>query len=207
MTTAPMTMPATVCVVMVLPHLARRKKAPAQCLRPQRRGVRTVSCRNDTRSEGGDCRRKGAAEPQQKGRLTKESRPPEQTIPEAGFFLSVGSAVVKNNPQFLIASKSCEKQRKTAYFRRNKLFSGAAGRIRTADLILTNCSKAPKVLLSSAFGVFLFQRCVAFGAFRSMCSIRSFPRVGHGVGQAETSASKKPRTGFIVIFRFAVSLS
>ena len=49
----------------------------------------------------------------------------------------MGSAVVKNNLQFLIASKSCEKQRKTAYFRRNKLFSGAAGRIRTADLILT----------------------------------------------------------------------
>ena len=49
----------------------------------------------------------------------------------------MGSAVAKNNPQFLIASKSCEKQRKTAYFRRNKLFSGAAGRIRTADLILT----------------------------------------------------------------------
>ena len=69
--------------------------------------------------------------------LTKESRPPEQTIPETGFFLSVGSAVVKNNPRFLIASNSCEKRRKTAYFRRNKLFSGAAGRIRTADLILT----------------------------------------------------------------------
>ena len=68
-----------------------------------------------------------------------------------------------------------------------KGFNGAAGRIRTADLILTNCSKAPKVLLSSAFGVFLFQRCVAFGAFRSMCSIRSFPRVGHGVGQAENT--------------------
>ena len=107
----------------------------------------------------------------------------EQTIPEAGFFLSVGSAVVKNNPQFLIASKSCEKQRKTAYFRRNKLFSGAAGRIRTADLILTKWLKAPKVLLSSAFGAFLFQRCVVFGAFRSIVSIRSFPRVGHGVGQ------------------------
>ena len=41
----------------------------------------------------------------------------------------------------------------------------------------------------------------------SIVSIRTFPRVGHGVGQAETSASKKPRTGFIVIFRFAVSLS
>ena len=66
-----------------------------------------------------------------------ESRPPKQTISEAGLILSVGSAVVKNNPQFLITSKNCKKQRKTAYSRRNKLFSGAAGRIRTADLILT----------------------------------------------------------------------
>ena len=46
-----------------------------------------------------------------------------------------------------------------------------------------NCSKAPKVLLSSAFGAFLFQKCVVFGAFRSTVSIRSFSRVGHGVGQ------------------------
>ena len=133
----------------------------------------------------------------------KESRPPEQTIPEAGFFLSVGSAVVKNNLQFLIAQKSCKKRRKTAYFRRNKLFSGAAGRIRTADLILTNCSKAPKVLLSSAFGVFLFQRCVAFGAFRSMCSIRSFPRVGHGVGQAENTGRISCRMPVFSSCRFA----
>ena len=135
--------------------------------------------------------------------MTKESRPPEQTIPEAGFFLSVGSAVVKNNLRFLIASKSCESQRKTAYSRRNKLFSGAAGRIRTADLILTNCSKAPKVLLSSAFGVFLFQRCVAFGAFRSMCSIRSFPRVGHGVGQAENTGRISCRMPVFSSCRFA----
>ena len=106
----------------------------------------------------------------------------------------MGSAVVKNNPQFLIASKSCEKQRKTAYFRRNKLFSGAAGRIRTADLILTKWLKAPKVLLSSAFGAFLFQRCVVFGAFRSIVSIRSFPRVGHGVGQAENEERISLRT-------------
>ena len=67
------------------PLSGRTAKASAQCLRPQQRGVRTVAGRNDTRSENGDCRRKGAAEPQQKGRLTKESRPPEQTIPKAGF--------------------------------------------------------------------------------------------------------------------------
>ena len=80
---------------------------------------------------------------------------------------------------------------------------GAAGRIRTADLILTNCSKAPKVLLSSAFGVFLFQRCVAFGAFRSMCSIRTFPRVGHGVGQAENTGRISCRMPVFSSCRFA----
>ena len=38
--------------------------------------------------------------------------------------------------------------------------------------------------LSGAFGAFLFRASVAFGAFLSIDSIRSFPRVGHGVGQA-----------------------
>lgn len=41
----------------------------------------------------------------------------------------------------------------------------------------------------------------------SIVFVRSFPRVGHGVGHADASASKKPRTGFAVIFRFAISLS
>ena len=71
-------------------------------------------------------------------------------------------------------------------------FSGAAGRIRTADLILTKWLKAPKVLLSSAFGAFLFPRRVVFGAFRSIVSIRSFPRVGHGVGQVAFSNNTMP---------------
>ena len=89
---------------------------------------------------------------------------------------------------------SAKKARKIPEIIRFQGFSGAAGRIRTADLILTNCSKAPKVLLSSAFGVFLFQRCVVFGAFRSIVSIRSFPRVGHGVGQAENEGRISWRT-------------
>ena len=71
---------------------------------------------------------------------------------------------------------------------KKKFWNGADGRIWTADLILTNCLKAPKVLLSSAFGAFLFQRRVVFGAFRSTASIRSFPRVGHGVGQRSLPA-------------------
>ena len=41
----------------------------------------------------------------------------------------------------------------------------------------------------------------------SIVSIRAFPRVGHGVGQADTSASKKPRMGCAVTFRFAASRS
>ena len=96
-----------------------------------------------------------------------------------------------------------KKVRKIPEIKRFQGFSGAAGRIRTADLILTNCSKAPKVLLSSAFGVFLFQRCVAFGAFRSMCSIRSFPRVGHGVGQAENTGRISCRMPVFSSCRFA----
>ena len=90
---------------------------------------------------------------------------------------------VRRLTHILTHTVSAKKVRKIPEIIRFQGFSGAAGRIRTADLILTNCSKAPKVLLSSAFGAFLFQKCVVFGAFRSTVSIRSFSRVGHGVGQ------------------------
>ena len=56
----------------------------------------------------GDRRRKGA-ELQEKGSLTKASRPPEQAIPEAGIFLSVGGAPVKKT-LLLLAQKSCKKK-------------------------------------------------------------------------------------------------
>ena len=50
--------------------------------------------------------------------------------------------------------------------------------------------------------------CIAYVCpICSVASIHSFRCVGHGVGQADTSASKKPRMGFAVIFRLAVSLS
>ena len=90
---------------------------------------------------------------------------------------------VRQLTHILTHTVSAKKVRKIPEIKRFQGFSGAAGRIRTAGLILTNCSKAPKVLLSSAFGAFLFQKCVVFGAFRSTVSIRSFSRVGHGVGQ------------------------
>ena len=110
---------------------------------------------------------------------------------------------VRRLTHILTHTVSAVKVRKIPEIMRFRGFSGAAGRIRTADLILTNCSKAPKVLLSSAFGVFLFQRCVAFGAFRSMCSIRTFPRVGHGVGQAENTGRISCRMPVFSSCRFA----
>ena len=99
---------------------------------------------------------------------------------------------VRRLTHILTHTVSGEKVRKIPEIIRFQGFSGAAGRIRTADLILTKWLKPPKVLLSSAFGAFLFQRCVVFRAFRSIVSIRSFPRVGHGVGQAVFSSNTMP---------------
>ena len=56
---------------------------------------------------------------------------------ELRFVLSVVFYVVNENPQNCICSKSCKKQKKTPEIRRFQVFRGAAGRIRTADLILT----------------------------------------------------------------------
>ena len=49
----------------------------------------------------------------------------------------MGSAVVKNNPQFLIAAKVAKSKEKQPISEEISCFLGAAGRIRTADLILT----------------------------------------------------------------------
>ena len=84
---------------------------------------------------------------------------------------------------------------------------GAGGVTRTHDLLITKCIRALRLTVFRDFGAF------PLGIFRevrpilSTVFVRSFSRVGHGVGQADTSASKKPRTGFAVIFRFAISLS
>ena len=56
---------------------------------------------------------------------------------ELCFVLSVVFYVINKNPQNRIRSKSCKKQKKTPEIRRFQVFRGAAGRIRTADLILT----------------------------------------------------------------------
>ena len=84
---------------------------------------------------------------------------------------------------------------------------GAAGQIRTADLILTKCIGVLRLAVFRAFGAFPLGILREVRPILSIVFVRSFPRVGLGVGQTDTSASKKPRMGFAVIFRLAVSLS
>ena len=122
--------------------------------------------------------------------LTSAKRHADKRIPASGtnnsggrFFPVCGSAVVKNNPQFLITSKSCERQRKAAYFFGNRLLSGAAGRIRTADLILTNRNLKLFMIFSVSLCSFLF-RFICFPAlFKSVVSAYSTQVCGCLCGQ------------------------
>ena len=57
---------------------------------------------------------------------------------ELRFILSVVFYVVNENSQNRIRSKSCINQKKTPESEDFRCCSGAAGQIRTADLILTN---------------------------------------------------------------------
>ena len=84
---------------------------------------------------------------------------------------------------------------------------GAGGVTRTHDLLITKCIGALHLTVFRDFGAFPLGILWEVRPILSIVFVRSFPRVGHGVGQADTSASKKPRTGFAVIFRFAISLS
>ena len=84
---------------------------------------------------------------------------------------------------------------------------GAGGVTRTHDLLITKCIGVLRLAVFSAFGAFPLGILREVRPILSTVFVRSFSRVGHGVGQADASASKKPRTGFIVIFRFAISLS
>ena len=61
---------------------------------------------------------------------------------------------------------------------------GAAGQIRTADLILTNRSKAIQPLLYKAFWAVFCPKRMRSQPVCSVISVRSFPRVGHGVGRS-----------------------
>ena len=60
---------------------------------------------------------------------------------------------------------------------------GAAGQIRTADLILTNHRRAFQPLLYKALRRFFCPKRMRSQPVCSIVSVRSFPRVGHGVGQ------------------------
>ena len=84
---------------------------------------------------------------------------------------------------------------------------GAGGVTRTHDLLITKCIGVLRLAVFRAFGAFPLGILREVRPILSTVFVRSFSRVGHGVGQADASASKKPRTGFIVIFRFAISLS
>ena len=86
-------------------------------------------------------------------------------------------------------------------------FFGAGDVTRTHDLLITKCIGALRLAVFRAFGAFPLGILREVRPILSIVFVRSFPRVGHGVGQADVSASKKPRTGFAVIFRFAISLS
>ena len=46
-----------------------------------------------------------------------------------------------------------------------------------------------------AFQPFLLGMCMLFDPACFVGSLPSKPRMGHGLGQAETDSSKKPRTG------------
>lgn len=102
---------------------------------------------------------------------------------------------------------SRQKVRKTSDFRMKSDVFGAGGVIRTHDLLITKCIGALRLAVFRAFGAFPLGILREVRPILSIVFVRSFPRVGHGVGQADVSASKKPRTGFAVIFRFAISLS
>ena len=82
------------------------------------------------------------------------------------FVLSVVFYVVNENPQNRIRLKSCKKQKKTPETIGFQVLFGAAGRIRTADLILTNgiftvmshCGMAWKARNCKAFPISTFEK-------------------------------------------------
>ena len=78
---------------------------------------------------------------------------------------------------------------------------------RTPDLLITKCIGVLHLTVFRDFGAFPLGILREVRPILSIVFVRSFPRVGLGVGQTDASASKKPRMGFAVIFRLAVSLS
>ena len=115
----------------------------------------------------------------------------------------VGQAV---DPHFdpHLFQRFCNKKHRKPKF---SMLFGAGGVTRTHDLLITKCIGVLRLTVFRDFGAFPLGILREVRPILSIVFVRSFPRVGLGVGQTDTSASKKPRMGFAVIFRLAVSLS
>ena len=119
------------------------------------------------------------------------------------------------NPVYLtFFDEKADKYVKTPHFRAefsalhlSSTHFGAGGVTRTHDLLITKCIRALHLTVFRDFGAFPLGILREVRPILSIVFVRSFPRVGLGVGQTDASASKKPRMGFAVIFRLAVSLS
>ena len=122
-------------------------------------------------------------------------------IPRVGH--GVGQAV---DPHFdpHLFQRFCNKKHRKPKF---SMLFGAGGVTRTHDLLITKCIGVLRLTVFRDFGAFPLGILREVRPILSIVFVRSFPRVGLGVGQTDTSASKKPRMGFAVIFRLAVSLS
>jgi hypothetical protein len=118
---------------------------------------------------------------------------------ELRFVLSVVFYVVNENPQNRIRSKSCKSKRKHQKSEDFRCCSGAAGQIRTADLILTNHRRAFQPLLYKALRRFLSKKdevaACLFHCFRpliSPCGSRCGSNNFQDANEGRTSDSGKP---------------
>ena len=123
------------------------------------------------------------------------------TFPRVGQ--GVGQSLTHTLTHNICGIFATKKHRKPKF----SMLFGAGGVTRTHDLLITKCIGVLRLTVFRDFGAFPLGILREVRPILSIVFVRSFPRVGHGVGQADVSASKKPRTGFAVIFRFAISLS
>ena len=109
-----------------------------------------------------------------------------------------------------------ELEQKPAFSKDKAGFCGAADRIWTGDLILTNWLETRKLLVFSSFRAFLFRENDVFRPIRSTGSVRFFRRVGQVVGQADLCGKsqikspkvvyhKLPKKGKVIFYLVIVS--
>ena len=126
---------------------------------------------------------------------------PIRTFPRVGH--GVGQQLTRILAHTIFSVFATKKHRKPKF----SVLFGAGGVTRTPDLLITKCIGVLRLTVFRDFGAFPLGILREVRPILSIVFVRSFPRVGLGVGQTDTSASKKPRMGFAVIFRLAVSLS